>query len=124
MKNLAFCLLFASAGCATPQPFVVSEQQAKSFREVVREAEAAGAAEGPPEAAQKLSDAKSELEFSQHLPLYPDRARALAAKAQDDAEAALAIAQREAREQLAVRQFERHEILVGAVAPYPLFRRS
>jgi len=119
MKTFAFCLLIASAsaGCATTQPFALSQQQVKSFREVVREAEAAGAADGPPEAAQRLSDAKSEFEYSQHLPLYPDRARALAAKAQDDAEAALAIAQRESGEQLAVRQAERHEILVGAISP-------
>ncbi len=116
MKFFAFCFLIASAGCATTQPFALSQQQVKSFHEVVREAEAAGAADEPPEAAQRLSDAKSEFEYSQHLPLYPDRARALAVKAQDDAEAALAIAQRERREQLAVRQVERHEILVGAIA--------
>ncbi|HEX4403860.1 MAG TPA: hypothetical protein VH560_03470 [Polyangia bacterium] len=89
----------------------------KSFREVVREAEVAGVADGPREAAQLLGDAKSEFEYSQHLPLYPDRARALAAKAQDDAEAALAIVQRQAQEQLAVRQAERHQILVGAATP-------
>jgi hypothetical protein len=118
MKTFAFCcLLAASAGCATAQPFALSDQQVKSFREVIREAEAAGAADGPPEAAQRLSDAKSEFEYSQHLPLYPDRARELAAKAQVDADAALALAKRQADEQLAVRQVERHELLVGAVTP-------
>jgi hypothetical protein len=117
MRTIAFCLLVASAGCATAQPFVLSAQQVKSFREIVREAEAAGAADGPPEAVQRLSDAKSEFEYSQHLPRYPDRAREIAAKAQDDAEAALAIAQRKAREQLLSRQEERREVLVGAVTP-------
>jgi hypothetical protein len=117
MKTFAFCLLGACVGCATARPFALSDQQVKSFREVVREAEAAGAADGPPEAAQRLSDAKSEFEYSQHLPLYPDRARELVAKAQADADAALALAQREATEQLAVRQAERHELLVGAVTP-------
>jgi hypothetical protein len=117
MKTLAFCLLVASAGCATTQPFVLSAQQVKSFREVVREAEAAGAADGPPEAVQRLSDAKSEFEYSQHLPLYPDRARQLAVKAQDDALAALTLAQQKGQAQLAVRQEERHEVLVGTATP-------
>src|SRR5580692_10814333 len=117
MKTFAFCLLGACVGCATARPFALSDQQVKSFREVVREAEAAGAADGPPEAAQRLSDAKSEFEYSQHLPMYPDRARELAAKAQADADAALALAQHEAEEHVAVRQAERHELLVGAVTP-------
>jgi len=116
MRIFAFCILVTSIGCATTQPFALSDQQVKSFREVVREAEAAGAAEGPPEAVQRLSDAKSEFEYSQHLPLYPSRAREVAAKAQADAEAALAIAHRQAQARLAVRQDERHEVLVGAVA--------
>jgi hypothetical protein len=117
MRTFAFCLVVASVGCATVQPFSLSDQQVKSFREVVREAEAAGAADGPPEAAQRLSDAKSEFEYSQHLPLYPDRARELAAKAQADADAALALAHREAEEHFAARQAERQELLVGAVTP-------
>jgi hypothetical protein len=117
MRTLTFCLLVASVGCATAQPFALSAQQVKSFREVVREAEAAGAADGPPEAVQRLSDAKSEFEYSQHLPLYPDRARELAAKAQGDAEAALALAQQKAQEQLAVTQAARQELLVGASTP-------
>jgi hypothetical protein len=117
MKTLAFWLSVASAGCASTQPFALSAQQVKSFREVVREAEAAGAADGPPEAVQRLSDAKSEFEYSQHLPLYPDRARQLAVKAQDDAVAALTLAQQKAQAQIEVRQEERHEVLVGAVTP-------
>jgi hypothetical protein len=117
MKNLAFGLLVACVGCATTQPFVLSAQQVKSFRDVVRDAEAAGAADGPPEAAQRLSDAKSEFEYSQHLPLYPDRARELAVKAQTDAEAALVIAHGQAQARLTVRQEERHEVLAGAGTP-------
>jgi hypothetical protein len=117
MKSFAFGLLVACVGCASTQPFALSAQQVKSFRDVVRQAEAAGAADGPAEAVQRLSDAKSEFEYSQHLPLYPDRARELAAKAQDDAEAALAIAQRQAQAQLTVRQAERQEVFAGAVTP-------
>jgi hypothetical protein len=117
MKNFAFCVLVACGGCATTQPFVLSNEQVKSFRDVVRDAEAAGAADGPPEAVQRLSDAKSEFEYSQHLPLYPDRARQLAAKAQTDAEAALALAHSVAQARIAVRQEERHEVLAGSPTP-------
>ena len=39
-----------------------------------------------------LAEAKSEFEYAQHLPKYPERARALADKAQHDAEAALRVA--------------------------------
>jgi hypothetical protein len=79
-------------GCATTQPFVLSESQRTQFAEAVRQAEAAGANDGSYEAHSLLANAKSDFEYAQHLPKYPERARALAAKAQRDAETALVVA--------------------------------
>ncbi|HVT09393.1 MAG TPA: hypothetical protein VHO67_18160 [Polyangia bacterium] len=76
------------AGCATTQPFVPSEAQRARFDETVRAAQS-DAGEGPHQVATMLAEAKSEFEYAQHLPKYPERARALADKAQRDAEAAL-----------------------------------
>ena len=86
------CLLAGAIGCATAQPFVLSNEQRSHFRQVVREAEAAGALDGPPEAAQHLADAKSDFDYAQHLPRYPERARDLVTKAQAEGELALALA--------------------------------
>jgi len=79
--------------------------------------ETEGAAEAPSLAAERLADAKSEFEYAQHLPLYPDRARALADKAQADAETALQLAQAQARTRDAAREVARHALVVGAVTP-------
>ena len=117
MKILAFCLAAAALGCATAQPLLISDHQRKSFEDVVRDAEAAGATEGPPQATARLADARSEFEYAQHLPLYPDRARLLVAKAQADAELALQLAQTEARAHLVARGAARHDKVAGAETP-------
>jgi hypothetical protein len=113
----ALCLLTTTLGCAAAAPFEISDQQRKHFEDVVRDAEATGAAEAPSLAAERLADAKSEFEYAQHLPLYPDRARALADKAQADAETALQLAQAQARTRDAAREVARHALVVGAVTP-------
>jgi hypothetical protein len=90
----ALCVGFLSmgaVGCATVQPFVPSNAQCARFDATVRAAEAA-ASDGPGHVATMLAEAKSEFEYAQHLPKYPERARALADKAQHDAEAALRLA--------------------------------
>jgi hypothetical protein len=92
MRTAGLCLLAGAVGCATVQPFALSQGQRADFDEVVRKAEAAGALEGPPEATARLADAKSEFEYAQHIPLYPDRARSLVVKARTDGELALALA--------------------------------
>ncbi|HVY40368.1 MAG TPA: hypothetical protein VHM31_20660 [Polyangia bacterium] len=79
------------AGCATVQPFVPSDAQRARFDETVRAAQSS-AGEGPHQVTTMLAEAKSEFEYAQHLPKYPERARALAEKAQRDAEAALRVA--------------------------------
>ena len=107
----------SSVGCATAQPLVISPQQRTNFETLVRDAEAAGAAEGPPAASARLADAKSEFEYAQHLPLYPDRARLLIVQAQADAEAALELARREAQARATVRETGRQETLAGVTTP-------
>ncbi len=81
----------AAVGCATVQPFVPSDAQRARFDATIRAAQA-GAGDGPSQLASMLAEAKSEFEYAQHLPKYPERARALAEKAQHDAEAALRLA--------------------------------
>jgi hypothetical protein len=116
MKLVPLCFLAASLGCATAQPLLISAQQRELFGEVVRDAEAAGAAEEP-EAAARLAEARSELEYAQHIPMYPDRARLLVAKAQADAEQALRLAQNHALVKDASKEAARHELLAGAATP-------
>ena len=92
MSGLCVGLLgMGAVGCATVQPFVPSNAQCARFDATVRAAEAA-ASDGPGQVATMLAEAKSEFEYAQHLPKYPERARALADKAQHDAEAALRVA--------------------------------
>jgi hypothetical protein len=117
MKLFALFVLVTTLGCATTQPLVISDQQRKLFQDVIRNAEAAGAAEGPPLATQRLAEAKSEFEYSQHLPMYPDRARRLVTKAQADAETALKLAQSETQTRLLARETVRLEYLAGSAAP-------
>jgi hypothetical protein len=116
MKLLSVCLMAASLGCATAQPLLISAPQRERFEDVVRNAEAAGAADVP-EAAARLADARSELEYAQHLPLYPDRARLLVAKAQADAEQALRSARDHALVKAAARESARHDLLAVAATP-------
>jgi len=113
MKLFVFCALMSSVGCATAPPLVISPQQRTRFQNLVRDAEAAGAAQGPPAAAARLADAKSEFEYAQHLPMYPDRARLLVAQAQADAEAALELARRDAQARTTLRETGRQETLAG-----------
>ncbi|MES1208072.1 MAG: hypothetical protein ABUS79_19230 [Pseudomonadota bacterium] len=80
-----------AVGCATVQPFVPSDGQRARFDQTIRAAQAS-AGDGPSQVATMLAEAKSEFEYSQHLPKYPERARAMADKAQRDAEAALRLA--------------------------------
>jgi hypothetical protein len=120
MKNLMLGLVVAGPlGCATTTPPVVSEQQRQTFAEIVRSAEAAGATEGPPRAVSLLADAKSEFEYAQHLPLYPDKARSLVAKAQDDAAQARQLAQEDAKVRAANCAAAREQILAGAPPATP-----
>jgi hypothetical protein len=109
MKLLALSLFMAGIGCASAQPLVVSDQQRKLFSDMVRDAEAAGAAEGSPQARVHLADAKSEFEYAQHLPQYPDRARSMVIKAEEDAALALKLAQREAVERRALVESSRRD---------------
>jgi hypothetical protein len=97
MKIVGVIGLVGLAGCATVQPFVPTPAQRARFAEVVREAEAAGATDWPPEAARRLANAKSDFTYAQHLPKYPERARAVAVHAEQDAEIALLLARRAGR---------------------------
>lgn len=94
--RLGLLWLTAAMGCATAQPFSPSQTERARFEETVRRAQDA-AGDGPHQITTMLAEAKSEFEYAQHLPKYPERARALAAKAQQDAEAALRLAQTTAR---------------------------
>ena len=98
MKVTAVVLLAVLGGCATVEPFVVSDRQRDHFEQVVHAAEAATAADGPAQAVALVAEAKSDFEYAQHLPMYPERARSLAAKAQHEADTALWMA-REAHRQ-------------------------
>lgn len=80
-----------AVGCATVRPFVPSDAQRARFDATIRAAQV-GTSDGPNQVATMLAEAKSEFEYAQHLPKYPERARAIAAKAQRDAEAALRLA--------------------------------
>lgn len=101
MKTL-LALAFASfCGCATAPP-VLSSLQVNAFNATVRQAEAAGASNGPAETATLLREAKSDFYYAQHLPADPDRARAVAIRAQASATKALEAAQANARNRLAL----------------------
>lgn len=71
-----------------------SEAQRARFEETVRQAEAAGANDISYESSSLLANAKSDFEYAQHLPKYPERAREVAAKAQSEADAALTMVRR------------------------------
>lgn len=101
MRFFGISLVAAAVGCAA-QPFVPSNEQRALFNDVVRQAEAAGASEGSPDAARCLADAKSDFNYAQHIPRYPDRARQLAAKAQEEGAEALRLAQQHRREMAAL----------------------
>lgn len=101
MRFIAICLAAGAVGCAA-QPFVPSNEQRALFNDVVRQAEAAGAVEGSPEAARCLADAKSDFNYAQRIPRYPDRARQLATKAQEEGAEALRLAQQHRRETAAL----------------------
>ena len=101
MRLIRICLVVGAVGCAA-QPFVPSNEQRALFNDVVRQAEAAGAVEGPPEAARCLADAKSDFNYAQRIPRYPDRARQLATKAQEEGAEALRLAQQHRREMAAL----------------------
>jgi hypothetical protein len=101
MRFIGICLVAGAVGCAA-QPFVPSNEQRALFNDVVRQAEAAGAVEGSPEAARCLADAKSDFNYAQRIPRYPDRARQLAIKAQTEGAEALRLAQQHRREMAAL----------------------
>ena len=79
-----------------------SSEQRALFNEVIRQAEAAGALEGPPEAARCLAEAKSDFDYAQRIPRYPDRARQMATKAQEEGAEALRLAQQHRRDMAAL----------------------
>jgi hypothetical protein len=89
MRLLGLVVVAALGGCATAEPFVVSDQQRDRFERVVQAADAAAAADGPSQAAALVAEARSDFEYAQHLPRYPERARYLVAKAQHEADTAL-----------------------------------
>jgi hypothetical protein len=94
----SFVVLVTLAGCATAQP-VISPEQQRSFEDVVRQAEAAGAASEPQAAVEHLRDAKSEFAYARRVPRDPAHARRLLVQAQRDAELALALARHHLDEQ-------------------------
>ena len=116
MKTAALSLLLACVGCASAPP-VVSDDQREAFQTVVREAEVAGAATEPPEAARLLRDAKSEFEYGQRIPRDPEHARCVLTKAQADAEAALALARRRQADLAAQKVLARQEFALPAGTP-------
>jgi hypothetical protein len=79
------------AGCATAAPEPISAQQVQTFRETVRIAEQATLAAGNADAEAALRSAKSDFYYAEHLPMDPDRARLMAARAQAEAESAVAL---------------------------------
>ncbi len=89
MRWMGLVLVAVVGGCATVEPFVVSDQQRARFEQVVQAAESEAATDGPARAVALIGEAKSDFEYAQHLPMYPERARALAAKAQHEADTAL-----------------------------------
>jgi hypothetical protein len=93
MRYLGVAVLMLLGGCATAEPFVVSDQQRARFDQVVQAADAAAAADGPSQAAALVVEARSDFEYAQHLPRYPEKARYLADKAQHEADTALWMAQ-------------------------------
>jgi hypothetical protein len=101
MRFIGICLIVGAAGCAE-QPFMPSSEQRALFNDVIRQAEAAGAAGGSPEAARCLADAKADFNYAQRIPRYPDRARQLATKAQEEGAEALRLAQQHRREMAAL----------------------
>jgi hypothetical protein len=116
MKRLAL-LLAMTAGCATAQPLVISDGQYRRFVGTVHDAEAAGLADGPPEAIRMMNEAKSDFEYAQRLPLYPQRARELLDKAQQGADAALALVRQARDARLAAAAAARRAALMEAAAP-------
>jgi hypothetical protein len=115
MKLASLFLMFAAIGCATAPP-IISPTQGQAFAEVVRAAEAEGAANEPPEAVRLLREAKSGFAYAQRLPMDPDHARRVLAKAQSDAEAALQLARRRHQEEAIVNLKLRREAAVDALA--------
>jgi len=101
MRFVLICLTVGAVGCAE-QPFMPSSEQRALFNDVIRQAEAAGAVEGSPEAARCLADAKADFNYAQRIPRYPDRARQLATKAQEEGAEALRLAQQHRREMAAL----------------------
>jgi Domain of unknown function (DUF4398) len=103
-------------GCATVPP-PVSPETTKVFQDVIREAEAAGAAAEPPDAVVYLREAKSAFAYAQHLPGDPDHARRVLMRAQADAELALALAQFEAQKRSGTTTISRRELTASAATP-------
>jgi hypothetical protein len=116
MKPLSLALLVTLAGCATAQP-VISPEQQRSFEDMVRQAEAAGAASEPQAAVEHLRDAKSEFAYARRVPRDPAHARRLLAQAQRDAELALALARHHLDEQNDRRATGRREEKAAEAAP-------
>lgn len=105
-------------GCATAQP-LMSQGQVKRFDDVVRDAEAAGAAAEPPAAAEHLRDAKSEFEYAQHLPRDPEHARKLLEQAQADADLALTLARGHVQDVSDARASELRQARAEQATPLP-----
>ncbi|HVZ73147.1 MAG TPA: hypothetical protein VHJ20_12290 [Polyangia bacterium] len=99
-------------GCATAgPPSVVTAQDRRRFDDVVAAAEASGVGDSSTDAARKLADAKSDFEYAQHIPLYPERAKALVAQAISEGEASLELARAQQRAVIEAEAAARREML-------------
>ena len=126
MKISLLACLVAFGGCATAPP-IVSPGQRQAFADVVRDAEAEGAATEPPEAARLLAEAKSGFDYAQRIPKDPAHARRVLTKAQTDAETALLMARRRHEDQQAARIKARQDVEIAtetAPATLPAVRTA
>jgi hypothetical protein len=113
MTSLSLLVLFAGCATSPPRPILTAGER-QAFAEVIREAQAEGADSEPPEAARLLREAKSEFEYGQRLPKYPERAKGILAKAHSDAEAALRLARRRHQEQAAAGLVNRQDLATAS----------
>ncbi len=91
-RPLALGALLLTFGCAEIAP-AISVDQTRTFQQAVERARRAGAGDEYSPAGSKLRDAESDFYYAQHLPSDPARARAMAAKAREEADAALRLIQ-------------------------------
>lgn len=101
MRSFALWILPLSlmAGCATVavrEP--ITPQQRLTFQDTVRTCERNTAGNDFPEAAAQLREAQADFYYAEHSLMDPERAEAMAIKAQREAQAALEMTQRRQRD--------------------------